>query len=89
MNIEEFTKEDLLEVQWIDIIAWSGWTKVTENTPVVCKSYGFTLEIKESDGKKSVTISGTVAGSNGSSEFNQHITIPVDCIISVRKINKE
>lgn len=85
---EIYTKEDLLEVVWVDIVAWSGWTKVSENSPSVCTSYGFVLEEKESDGKKHVTLSATKAGTNGSTEFNQHITIPLDCIIAIKKIEK-
>ena len=87
-QLEAAQKTDLLEVKWLDIVAWSGWTKSTDDTqaPSVCLSYGFPLEVKETEGRKSIALSATVSGSNGNSEFNQSITIPVDCVLEVKKV---
>lgn len=70
-------------VKWLDIVTWGGWVsgeKMVDDcqTPHTCSTLGYLTH----DAPDFIVVSGT-RGSNGSTEYNQHITIPKGCIISI------
>ena len=75
-------------VHWVDITTENGWQEEDEpiNVPHLCTSYGYLSEIvvDEKLGKY-ITISGTM-GVNGSTQYNQHITIPIGCIKYIEEL---
>ena len=88
LELKKTKETDLIEVCWYDIVSWGGWVKQSDDKtqPAVCYSYGFPIVVKEFNKKECLILSATRSGNNGTSEYNQHMTIPVDVIKSFKKI---
>ena len=74
----------LIEVVWEDIVAHSGWVQAQdlEQAPAVIVSIGW-LTV-ETD--KFITVSATQGTMALVTEYNQHITIPKGCLLSIKKL---
>lgn len=70
-------------VKWYDIVTWGGWTQAQNmineaQVPHVCETYGY----YSFDAPYFIVVSAT-KGTNGTEEYNQHVTIPKGCIIDM------
>ena len=63
-----------VRIDWEDAVAFSGWGDGKQGLEE-CETYGFVSSVTPT----SVTVSGTRSGQ----EYNQHITIPMACIVKV------
>ena len=91
IDLDSLSLGEFYRIDWHDIVSGGGWVNIDQTMEThMCSSYGFltTVSIGEKSvgGREFITLSATV-GKNGSSEYNQHISIPIGCILSIQKIN--
>ena len=75
------------EVEWKDIIAYSGWLDSgDESQPLaLCRSHGYLSDYRP--GKSGyIRLSGTLGITDGTSEYTQHIVIPLSVITEVKRV---
>jgi len=78
-------KDDIVEIQWLDIIASSAWHKEEQASrfnPADCKSLGYFLN----EDKNCVRISSTVGMERSNGRERDIIVIPKGCIVKIRKL---
>lgn len=84
-NGVKYALEDFLQVDWVDIVAYSGWEEVGQpgpgTAPHACQSFGFLT--RQDD--EFLTLSAT-KGVNGRVEYNQSISIPLGCIKDIKLV---
>lgn len=75
---------DLLEVHWTDIVTFMGWEPLEDfwdHLPHECVSVGYLT--KHTD--KYLSLCAT-KGRNGTTEYNQGISIPLGTINDIKKL---
>ncbi len=83
VKARRFASGKFYRVVWIDIISHAGWEEKPKEPPAECVSYGW-LSAKP---KGAVILSATRGkNTDGSVEYNQHITIPLGVINIVEEI---
>lgn len=77
-----YTKGSFVKVNWVDIVVHGGWAKDTEalgqwEKPSPCETRGWLVDYADDY--------ILVAATKSLNEFNQYISIPRGCIISVEE----
>lgn len=73
----------LVDVNWLDIVAWGGWVGVNAfpvegEKAVSCRTIGWLTAI----GDDSIVVSATKA----LEDYNQHMTIPLGVVKSIKPL---
>jgi hypothetical protein len=76
---------DLVEVIWEDIVAHSGWTQSKDFNQDVATIQ--TIGWLSRETSKAFTVSASFGTDGEIIEYNQHITIPKGCIVSIKKLD--
>ena len=86
MNVEDIKGYlgKQVEVEWEDIVAWGGWVGASKmGTEGTKPAHIFTQGTCSWIGDNYITISATYGGEGEGLEYNQHLTIPIGCILSI------
>ena len=73
----------LVEVEWLDILATSGWEKPEEVDPTRCWSVGY-LIFKDD---KTIKIANTIGEADGKKEWAGIHAFPTGCVKKIRPIS--
>ena len=72
-----------VEIEWVDILATSGWEKPEEVDPTRCWSVGY-LIFKDD---KTIKIANTIGEADGKKEWAGIHAFPIGCVKKIRPIS--